>query len=324
MAIIPPTPAPCSPPLRGAALLLPCLAGCSGPQSALDPQGPQAEAIASLWWVMAASATLILLAVMLMALYAIYRAHGRRQPLRANAFVIGGGIVFPLLTLVALLVYGGIVGGRMVALPAERPLRIELTGHQWWWEVRYPDASPAIVTANEIVVPAGRPVELALHSDDVVHSVWVPQLAGKVDLIPGKRNFLRFSADRRGRYVGQCAEFCGLLHAHMRLVVVAVSDDAFDDWLQRRSQPVAVDDRFGVHGCTDCHRFDRGVAGGTGPDLSRYAERVETTPGGGDAAVLARWLSRRHLPDLQARHGPQPTLDDDDASTLAQHLVRPQ
>jgi cytochrome c oxidase subunit II len=320
MAASPPTPASPRSPLRGV-VALPCLAGCSGPQSALDPQGPQAEAIALLWWVMAAGAALILLAVMLLALYAMYRGHGQRLPLRANAFVIGGGVVFPLLVLVALLVFGSVVGGRMVTPTAEPPLRIALTGHQWWWEVRYPDAEPAIVTANELLVPVGRPVELELHSADVVHSVWVPQLAGKVDLIPGKRNFLRFSADHPGRYTGQCAEFCGLQHAHMRLVVVAVRADEFDAMLQQRAQAVDVDDRFVAHGCSDCHSFDHGVADSPGPDLSHYASRVETTPGAGDTAVLARWLTQRHLPDLQARHGRQPPLSADDATALAQRLL---
>jgi cytochrome c oxidase subunit II len=293
------------------------LAGCTGPQSALDPRGPDAEAIALIWWVMFAGATVIFVAVMALAMYAMYRAPDRRVTLRPYALVIGGGLVFPVVTLFALLVYGTHVGRVLVETPASPPLRIEVVGHQWWWEVRYPDADPPVMTANELYMPVGRRVEVSLESFDVIHSFWVPQLAGKTDLIPGKRNQLRFTATAPGVFLGQCAEFCGLLHAHMRLVAVALPQDEFDDWLRARAapQPVAQNgslapalELFARVGCADCH----GVAGANAalhhadaPDLSFYGARVGLRSGAGDRGRLhlAAWLEQRHPFELRGRFG---------------------
>jgi cytochrome c oxidase subunit II len=313
-----------------AAVLVPALAGCAGPQSALDPQGPDAAAIALIWWVMFAGAVVIFVAVMALAMYAMYRAPERRVGLRPYALVIGGGLVFPVVTLFALLVYGVHVGRVLVEEPATPPLRIEVIGHQWWWEVRYPDADPPVMTANEIYMPVGRRVELSLESSDVIHSFWVPQLAGKTDLIPGKRNQLRLTASVPGVFLGQCAEFCGLLHAHMRLVAVALPLDEFDDWLVGRvsPQPVAQDaslapalERFASLGCGDCH----GIAGAnaamrhaSAPDLSFYGARVALRSGAGDRdrLHLAAWLEQRHPFELRSRFGEVRVPTADEASEL--------
>jgi cytochrome c oxidase subunit II len=302
-------------PTAGVALLL--LSGCAGPQSALDPQGPDAAAIALIWWVMFTGAVVIFVAVMALAMYAMYRAPERRVGLRPYALVIGGGLVFPVVTLFALLVYGVHVGRVLVEQPSTPPLRIEVVGHQWWWEMRYPDADPPVMTANELYMPVGRRVELSLESSDVIHSFWVPQLAGKTDLIPGKRNQLRFTASVPGVFLGQCAEFCGLLHAHMRLVAVAVPQDEFDDWLRTRSAPQATiqegtlasaHETFTTLGCSDCH----GITGATpvpghasAPDLSFYGARVALRSGAGDRdrLHLAAWLEQRHPFELRSRFG---------------------
>ena len=130
--------------------------------------------------------------------------------------------------------------GRAIAsLRASSAVTIEITGHQWWWEIAYEDATPSrrVVTANEIHIPTGRPVVLKVTSRDVIHSFWVPNLQGKRDLIPGYTTAVWLQADRRGIFRGQCAEFCGLQHAHMAIDVVAESDENFEGWLEAMRQP---------------------------------------------------------------------------------------
>ena len=205
--------------------------------SALASRGPVADAIAQSWWVMFWGATAVLALVMGLLLYAMFRDPARRPPLRAAAFVFGGGLVFPTVVLTALLIYGTGVGERATA-PAADPLRLEVTAHQWWWAVRYPaiGGSPAFVVRDELVIPVGVPVELTLHSADVIHSLWIPRLAGKVDLIPGRTNVHRFEASAPGDYGGQCAELCGVGHTDMKLAVRALPQDAFDAWRAERAQ----------------------------------------------------------------------------------------
>jgi cytochrome c oxidase subunit 2 len=158
-------------------------------------------------------------------------------------------------------------------------------GYQWWWEVTYGDAQPARVftTANEIHVPVGRRVSIELAAADVIHSFWVPNLAGKQDLISGRDNQIAFTADRAGIYRGQCAEFCGLQHAHMGLLVVAQSPDEFDVWrnaqLASATAPGDAEQQGGERvvtgkACAACHTIRGTAAAGTlGPDLTHLASR---------------------------------------------------
>src|SRR6056297_3197462 len=227
--------------------------------SVIDSHGPVAAAIENTWWLMFWGALVIFTLVMGLLIYAVFAPPERRARLRAPWFIAGGGIVFPAVVLTALLLYGTAVG-RMLVMPAQSPQRIEVIGHQWWWEVRYPagDERPAVVTANEIHVPVGVPIEASLASADVIHSFWVPALAGKMDLIPGRDNTFRFAADREGEYRGQCAEFCGTQHARMGLRVIAVSPERFADWLQEQAKDARVTegegyDAFVSGGCHGCH-----------------------------------------------------------------------
>lgn len=242
--------------------------------SALAAKGPVADAIATLWWIMFWGASAVLLLVMALLFYAMFR---RNKPsLRARAFVFGGGLVFPAVTLIALLVYGTGVGERITRM-ADAPLRVEVTGHQWWWEVRYP-GEPAVVTANELNIPVGVQVELTLHSADVIHSLWIPSLAGKVDLVPGRTNLHRFEASEAGRYGGQCAELCGAQHTRMKLTVVAQPQAEFDAWRAARAASPPLDPAgarsFADAGCALCHRIAGSDAAGTGgPDLTHFAAR---------------------------------------------------
>jgi cytochrome c oxidase subunit II len=272
------------------------LAGCAGPQSALDPRGPQAAAIAELWWIMAGVGTLLLVLVVALALYATLRAPERRPALDSRLLIIGGGLVLPTVLLGALLVHGTRVGGALVARADETPLQIEVSGRQWWWQVRYPQAG--FTGANELRIPVGRTVEIALTSEDVIHSFWVPRLAGKTDLIPGRVNLIRLRADEAGAYPGQCAEFCGLLHAHMRFMVVAMEADAFDAWLAAQSVPVAAAPprEFEQLGCARCHGLGDASHAAAGPDLGRFGARARI-----DRAGLADWLQHRHPQQLAGK-----------------------
>jgi cytochrome c oxidase subunit 2 len=209
---------------------------CDGAQSTLAPAGPSARMAADLWWGMFVFAALVLLVVVALWLYALCRSPrsydaATRQRI-ARRWIIGGGIVLPGVTVVTLLAFGIPIGHRMLPLADEDAFRIDVIGHQWWWEVRYPDHGIAIT--DHLVIPAGRPIDVHVTSADVIHSFWVPRLGGKIDMVPGRTNVLRLQADEPGRYRGQCAEFCGAQHAHMVLTVDALAADAFDAWLQGR------------------------------------------------------------------------------------------
>ena len=275
------------------------MAGCAGPQSTLDAHGPVAGQIATTWWMMAAGALLVLLLVMGLVAHAMRRDPSRTSLLRANVLMAGAGIVLPTVVLGALLVHGTGVG-RRITQPAAEVLRIEVTGHRWWWQVRYPrDGAQAVHTANELWLPAGVPVEIALTSADVIHSFWIPGLAGKMDMIPGVSNALRLTATKAGRLRLQCAEFCGAQHAYMGMIVTIGSPAQFEAWLQARAAPASepadtAQDRFLALGCGSCHRIDGTAAVGTsGPVLTHFGSRPTVGAGAAPrtAANLRAWLS---------------------------------
>ncbi len=300
------------------------LAACEGRQSALSPAGDNAAAIFDLSIVLVAGATVIFAGVMALALYAVV-ARPERFP-GARAWVIGGGIVFPVVTLTALQVYEFAVARR---LPTAGPdtLRVEVTGYMWWWEVRYPGAGPdgGVRTANEIRIPVGRPVEFVVQAADVIHSFWVPRLAGKIDMIPGHVNRLTVVATEPGWYRGQCAEYCGAQHALMALDVVAEPPERFDAWLAEQARPApepadvalaAGRDAFLALGCGACHRVGGTRAQGTlGPDLTHVGGRLAlaagTLPNG--AGALAGWIAGAQHVKPENR---MPSFDVVDRETL--------
>lgn len=256
------------------------VAGCQGNQSWLNAQGPDASAIARISWVMFIGALAILTLVMVLSLLPLMRS-SKRPRVSSRAFIVAGGIVLPVAVLTPLLIYGVMAMGsiRTTASPA---LRIEIVAHRWWWQIQYRDASGVFTTANEIRIPAGEPVEVILQSHDVIHSFWVPTLAGKMDVIPGRTNRMLIQADRPGTYRGQCAEYCGAQHARMAFHVVAEEPSQYSAWLanQRRSSNQPADstlaagrDAF-VQRCVQCHTV-RGVgqASSPGPDLTHFASR---------------------------------------------------
>lgn len=213
------------------------LVGCSGPQSILDPAGPSAKAIANLWWGMFTFSAIVLFTVVILWLYALWRKPPRITEKQArllhNRWIINGGLVLPMASITIILSFGiPMTGYHMLPLDIveQAPLRIEVTGHQWWWEVRYP--STGFVTKNELHLPVGVPIDVHVNSADVIHSFWVPKLAGKIDAIPGRTNILRLQSDTTGHFRGQCAEFCGTKHALMVLSVKAHTPENFKAWLK--------------------------------------------------------------------------------------------
>lgn len=210
-----------------------------------------------------------------------------------------GGIVVPAIILVTLLVYSSNVGRSVAHVPEDGELVVEVVGHMFWWEVRYPDLD--ITTANEIVVPVDQPVRLELTTEDVIHSFWIPRLHGKVDMIPGTTNDLTFTAEQEGRFRGNCAEFCGIAHAQMVAFVEARTPSDFDAWVEGQQAPPATPDPgssvaegervFLEVGCAACHTVDGVSTGAVGPDLTHLASR-------GSLAAGIVPNTREHLAEL--------------------------
>lgn len=269
-------------------------------QSAFEAHGPEADAILQLTWVMTAGAALVLALVVVLTALAL---RAPRPWLARPAAIAALGIAFPAVTLLALVAYATIAVPRPYS--DERPaLRLELVGHQWWWEVRYLDAHGArdFVTANEIRIPVGGAVEVNLASADVLHSFWVPSLAGKLDLVPGRRNALVLSARHAGVYRGQCAEYCGGPHGQMALHVVASDPAAFEAWrAAQRAPPPEPGDAGALRGravfdeiCAACHTVRGTRAVGTrGPDLTHVASRLALAAGAlpNEPASRVRWIT---------------------------------
>jgi cytochrome c oxidase subunit 2 len=319
------------------------LSACTGPQSALNPAGPQAGRIDSLWWLMFWVCTAVLVLVMLALFYALW--HRRRQsppdpdpwPNPRSEYlrtIVVGGLAAATVTILFLFLFASFNADRALAsLPTENALDIEVTGHQWWWEVQYVDAvaSRRVTTANEIHIPVGRPVSLKLKSNDVIHSLWVPNLAGKKDLIPGHEADLTLRADRPGQYRGQCAEFCGYQHAKMGLLIVAEPPEVFAAWLEaQRATPSPPADPLLQRGqrvflsgtCSLCHTIQGTSAfGRVAPDLTHIASRqtlaaaaLPNSPGN-----RAGWIvdSQRIKP---GNHMPPNPLEPQDLQALLAYL----
>ena len=271
--------------------------------STLDPAGPAADAVAALWWWMFGLATAVCVLVVVLLLLALRRSRRRDAPTTspwARRFVLGFGIVMPVLILVPLGVATVLVGrGLNTAGDGEAPLVVEVTGHQFWWEVRYPDLD--VVTANEIHMPVGRPVEFRLAAGDVIHSFWVPRLGGKLDMVPGRPNSYVLEAHEPGVFEGLCAEFCGIQHARMHFLVIAQEEADFDAWAASVQEPGRADlspeaelgrEVFAASSCAQCHRVEGVSDGQVGPDLTHLASRRTLAAGvlENNRGNLAGWV----------------------------------
>lgn len=213
----------------------------------LTPRSQSAAEIEWLWQVMLVLGTvafLIFTIPLVIGLFKDRAAHDEDPPPPTDSpvgriWLTGGGVVLPVLMIGATMVFTLVVMDRLATAP-EDALTIEVTGNQWWWEVRYPE--DGVVLENEMRIPVGRPVELLLTSSDVIHSFWVPPLGGKLDALPDGVNTLVIEAMEVGEYRGQCAEFCGLAHATMKIMVIAMPVAEYEAWLsgarQASAQPV--------------------------------------------------------------------------------------
>jgi cytochrome c oxidase subunit 2 len=335
----------------------------------LDPEGPVAETMANLWWLMLGIGAVVFVVVAVLLIGGLFRrrtAAGTDEPgtpgrpggpgglaapggpggasgaiaatptgtdeerKRVGRWLVAGGVAMPLVVLVV--VFGATVAamrGVPDTVPSEA-LEIEVVGHQWWWEVRYP--AEAFTTANEIHLPVGRPVAFRLTSADVIHSFWVPALGGKLDLLPERTNTLILEADEPGRHRSLCAEFCGLQHALMGLDVVAEPAEAFAAWVAAQQQPAAEPPEasaasrgravFFEAGCAACHTISGTAAqGDTGPDLSHLASRAALGAAtvANTRADLLEWVADPHAvkPGVEM---PAARLGDEDLNDLVAYL----
>lgn len=305
------------------------LTGCNGEQSTLHVFGAEARQVRQIALILAIGAALIAVIVASLYVRAVRAPEGRLSHEQGMRLVLWVGAIGPALILGALLLY---------ALPTMRPrsteagdLIIRVEGEQFWWRVAYrPADGPELASANEVRVPVGRTVIFELTAQDVIHSFWIPGLAGKMDMIPGRTNQLVVRAEKTGRYRGVCAEFCGLSHALMAFDVIAMEPAAFDAWLAEASAVVplpaiATPGRtlFDAQGCGACHAI-----GGTphkatiGPDLSRFGERM--TLGAGILPPTIEAVADFIRAPQQAKPGVRmpayPQLSDADARAIALYL----
>jgi cytochrome c oxidase subunit 2 len=282
--------------------LWPAAAAAAPFQDALEPMGPQAAHIHDLWMLMLTVCTIVFAVVFVAFLIALWRSPRAtektapdigaiRSAERKPLLIVSAAMAVSALALLGLIGASVLTDRALAALPLKDGLVIEVTAHQWWWEIKYEHHEPSRVfsTANELHVPVGRPVVLKLTADDVIHSFWVPNLHGKKDLIPGHTSSLQFRADKAGVYRGQCAEFCGTQHAKMAFLVIAHEPEEYERWaaaqrkpaseprdeMQRRGQQV-----FQSSTCIMCHAIQGTRAQGKmAPDLTHLASRSTIAAG---------------------------------------------
>jgi cytochrome c oxidase subunit 2 len=288
--------------------------------------GPASQPTLWLGWVFASIASLVCIVIAVLLIAALLRSRQSSSDIQRieragdglRWVYVGTGI--STVVLCGMAIYA-VVALNAVANPTSAPtLTIRVTGYDWWWRADY----DGFITANEIHIPVGQPVRLELQSADVIHSFWVPQLAGKTQMIPGRSNAQWLQADTPGIYVGQCAQFCGAQHAHMSLEVVAQTADEFSRWQAAQSHAAgsAADDVFLQH-CAGCHAVRGTQANGThGPDLTHLMSRRRIAAGVLDNTRdnLQRWITHPQ----QIKPGaamPDTALSDQDANSLYAYLA---
>ena len=281
--------------------------GAEHDQNTLDPRGDAAEKINDLFTPFAVIAIVVGALVIGGVIYAAIRFRAREghpdnpKQVHGHTGLEVAWTIAPALILVFMAVPTVRLIFDLAAKPEGDIVEITVTGKQWWWEYEY--SGDGFVTANEMHIPVGRPVYLTLESDDVIHSFWVPNLAGKKDVVPGRTHHLTIEADEAGEFLGQCAEYCGLSHANMRLRVIAEPEAEYQAWVESMKLPLQgealtfASDPAGPiarYGCTACHSLD-GVPNANariGPNLTHLASR-STFAGGTfelDKANLREWI----------------------------------
>lgn len=310
--------------------------GCGGPfpQSSLDPVADLATRIDDLfrsifWW-----AVVVFVVVEGLLVYVIFSfrerdGDERPEPVHGNALLEIGWTLAPAIILVLIAIPTIQTIWEVDRPPEGDPLHVEVVAHQWWWEFEYPDLG--VQTANELRVPVGRTVQLTLSSADVIHSFWVPRIGGKRDMIPGKETMLWFTVDSAGTYPGQCAEFCGMSHALMKMELVAEDSADFQAWVDRMRQPADEPETelarqgreaFTNSACISCHTVEGTRAQGIiGPDLTHIASRgqiaagiLENTP-----ENMTRWIKNpQHIKPGNLMQVPE--MDDETIRRIVAYL----
>ena len=266
-------------------LLLLTMTGCSEASSVLAPASFAGREIATLFWVLVGVSAVIFFSVVGLLLFSVLRF--RPGPGRPEPNQVHGNLRLEIVwTILPAIILAGIFVAMFqtmnaVTLPQTGALKVVVTGHQWWWEVSYPEQE--ITTATDIHVPAGQPVEIELISADVLHSFWVPELAGKIDAFPERSTWVRFKADNPGIFRGRCAEFCGAQHANMGFLVIAETSEQFEEWVEslQKPAPAPASDparrgarAFSASGCGGCHTIEGTQSQGkTGPNLTHFGSR---------------------------------------------------
>ncbi|UOD31427.1 c-type cytochrome [Massilia violaceinigra] len=299
-------------------------------QSVLHPAGPDAAIISQFAWVLFGGGALVFALVIVLTALGLGR---RARTVRPMAWIAGAGVAFPVAVLTVLLAWSTWRSGQMAAQTSQHATRIAVSANMWWWEVRYPNPAggPDIVSANEIHMPTGSPVYLGLTASDVIHSLWVPALGGKMDMVPGRVTGLTLQADKPGVYRGQCAEYCGEQHARMALHVIAHAPADYAAWLARQARPAKpANDAILARGrqafvdqrCVVCHTI-RGVSDVTrlGPDLTHVGARLHIGAGTlrTHRGTLAGWIADPHSIKPGVRMPPA-SMDGDTLNALAAYL----
>ncbi|WP_116091190.1 cytochrome c oxidase subunit II [Sphingomonas crusticola] len=267
------------------------LAGCGGNQSPLSPGGDQAVALYNLLLLSIVVCGIIYVLVLAGLGWGLYRRRTGsavdQSALDRGVWVAAGVILVGL----TVLIVGSFLADRAVfATRGRDAMKVRVTGHQYWWRIEYRDAATGrwIETANELHLPQGRTTRVSLGSADVIHSFWVPNVAGKLDMIPGRRNLIDLTPRQLGWFRGQCSEYCGAQHAHMAFDVKVEPPAAFDAWLAAQALPAAApSDPVAQRGaaafagpCAACHVVHGSAAAGrAGPDLTHLAARRSIAAG---------------------------------------------
>jgi cytochrome c oxidase subunit II len=309
-------------------------AGCSGPQSALDPAGVGAERVLDLYLWMSGGALAVWVTVVALGVYLIRARIEEHDERAARRLIIGGGVLVPTVVLTVLLVFGLDLMADLLEPPTDARLRVEIVGEEWWWRVQYvPEQGAPVVSANEIRVPVGEPVVFEVTSHGVIHAFWIPALGGKIDMVPGRRNRITLEATRTGVFRGTCAEYCGMAHALMSFAVEVVPREEFDAWLaaQRADAPEPTEaparrgaELFLSGGCGACHAV-RGTPASSalGPDLTHVGSRRTIAAGilPSDAPSFRRWIASPEEVKPGARMPAYGMLSDEALDALATYMT---
>jgi cytochrome c oxidase subunit 2 len=310
------------------------VAGCGRSPSTLTPEGTKADVATWSWWLLFAVAAAVCLIVIAMTVLAAVFRRGQK-PVRTGdgkKYVLVLGVILPSIVFAGVFALSitGIV--KTASPPSKTHITIEVIGHQWWWEFRY-NGTKAVI-ADELHVPVGTPVRLRLKTDDVIHSFWIPQITPKMDLIPRRENQTWLSVAKAGSYTGECAEYCGLQHAHMQFTLVAQPPGDFQQWLDRQSQDAGTpttasvrrgENVFTTSTCATCHTIRGTSADGTlGPDLTHVGSRGRLAGGAipNDAGHMAGWIANSQSIKPGNKMPPQhlPPRDLDDVVAYLQQL----